>query len=123
MAQTTIWFGGLLTLFGIGSYFGTGGTTFTALIPTLLGLPLIVLGVLAQNQHNRVIALRVAAVIGLVGLLGTLGGLSGVASALFLGGKETPALSLTLQAIMALGCALFVGFHVRDMFNKPSMPR
>jgi hypothetical protein len=117
MARATVWFGALLALFGIASYLGTGGSSMTALVPTLLGLPITLLGVIARNERHRVMALRAAIGLAALGLLGTISGLSGIASALLLGGKETPALSLTLQAIMALGCALFVGLYAREMLG------
>jgi drug/metabolite transporter (DMT)-like permease len=102
---------------------GTGGTSITALVPTLLGLPITLLGVIARNEQHRVLALRGAIGLAALGLLGTLSGLSGIASALLLGGKETPALSMMLQAVMAIGCAVFVGLYAREIFSGRQVSR
>lgn len=117
MVRPTIWFGILLCLFGAGSYLGTGGASLTALIPAFLGLPMVLLGIAARRGQNPV-PLHLAAGLGLLGLIGTLGGLSGVASALLLGGKAIPPMSLILQAVMALGCAVFLALYVRNMLLK-----
>lgn len=118
MVRATLWFGAILTLFGIASYAGTGGASLTALTPVLIGIPIMLLGVVARDERRRKGALGVAAALGLLGLLGTLGGLSGVISALLLGGKEIPPLSIRLQAVMAVLCALFIGLYARDSMQS-----
>ncbi len=49
MANVTIGLGIVLLALGLGSYFGSGRTSVTALIPAFFGLPLLVLGWLALN--------------------------------------------------------------------------
>jgi hypothetical protein len=72
MASTTILFGLLLTLLGLAGYFLTATSSFTALIPALFGLPLMVLGVIARSEHARKHAMHVAALIGTLGFVGAL---------------------------------------------------
>ena len=72
MALTTILFGLLLTLLGLGGYFLTGTSSFTALIPAVPGLLLLVLGFLARSDAVRKHAMHAAAAVALLALVGTL---------------------------------------------------
>ena len=47
MTNVTIGLGVVLLALGLGSYFGSGRTSVTALIPAFFGLPLLALGWLA----------------------------------------------------------------------------
>ncbi len=53
MANVTIGLGIVLLALGLGSYFGTGRTSVTALIPAFFGLPLLALGWLALKENVR----------------------------------------------------------------------
>lgn len=123
MERITTWFGGILILFGVVSYVATGSHAPTALVPALLGLPILLLGIAARQDGWRTLALRTAAILSLLGLLGTLGGLTGLLSALILGGKTISPLANLLQAVMALGCAVFVGLYARELFGKNRVAR
>lgn len=70
MANVAVVFGLLLSAVGLFGYFGTGTSSPTALIPTGLGVPLIILGFLAYKESLLKHAMHAAAVIGLVGFLG-----------------------------------------------------
>lgn len=59
----------LLVVQGIGFYIGTGGKSVTALIPGFVGLPILVLGMMAWRAQWRKHAMHAAAVMGLLGLL------------------------------------------------------
>ncbi len=72
MASTTILFGLLLTLLGLAGYFLTGTSSFTALIPAMFGLPLLVLGVVARSEQARKHAMHMAALIATLGFVGAL---------------------------------------------------
>ena len=88
MAFTTIVFGLLLTLIGLGGYLLTGTSSFTALIPAAFGLLLMVLGFLARSDSARRHAMHAAAMVALIGFAGTLASLfmtpAGVRSAIAL---------------------------------------
>lgn len=123
MVRTTIWFGSILTAFGLVAYLMTGGNSSTALIPALLGIPIALLGIAARDERWRPGALRIAIGIGVLGLLGTISGLTGVASTLLLNGKASPPLSLLLQALMAIGCATFVAIAIRGLVSERRVMR
>ena len=71
MASTTILFGILLTLLGVVGYALTR-TSMTALIPSLFGLLLLILGFLARSESLRRHAMHGAAAVALVGCVGAL---------------------------------------------------
>lgn len=113
MAKITIFVGALLIVLGLIGYFGTGMVSWTALIPAFFGLPLLVLAVLALQEGWRKHAMHAAVVIGLVGFLG---GAFSFVRPLVSGGELKPMAS-TMQALMALICAVFVGMGVKSFID------
>lgn len=75
MIVTTRVVGAVLSVVGIAAYVQTGGTSVTALLPTFLGVPLLVLGVLAGAPERARWAVPAAAGVALLGLVATLGNL------------------------------------------------
>jgi uncharacterized membrane protein len=73
MPSTTRNLGIVLILLGLMSYFGTGRTSVTALIPAFFGAVFIILALVANNEAARKHAMHAAVAIALIGLLGTLG--------------------------------------------------
>ncbi len=73
MPSTTRLFGIILIVLGIASYFGTGRTSVTALIPSFFGAVFVILALVATNEAARKHAMYAAVALALVGLLGTLG--------------------------------------------------
>jgi hypothetical protein len=72
MTQTTRLVGIALAVLGLGSYWGTGRTSVTALIPAFLGVVLIALSwVAARGEAARRHAMHVAMLVALVGIAGT----------------------------------------------------
>ncbi len=107
MAKITIGLGFLLIALGLGSYFGTGRASVTALIPAFFGLPLLLLGLVALNERMRKTAILIAVVIGLLGFAGTVSGLMKLPVLLTGGELERPA-AVAVQAAMAIVCFVFV---------------
>jgi len=107
MAKITIGLGLLLIVLGLGSYFGTGRESWTALIPALFGLPLVLLGLIALKEHLRKHAMHVAVVIGLLGFVGTVSGLMKL-PVLLTGGELAQPGAVAVKAAMAVVCFLFV---------------
>ena len=107
MAKITIGLGFLLIALGLGSYFGTGRASVTALIPAFFGLPLLLLGLVALNERMRKTAILIAVVIGLLGFAGTVSGLMKRPVLLTGGELERPA-AVAVQAAMAIVCFVFV---------------
>ena len=69
MASTTIMFGVLMILLGVGGYFLTGRQSPTALIPAGVGLIWVMLGAAARNDRFRKHAMHAAAALSLIGFL------------------------------------------------------
>ena len=107
MAKITIGLGFVLIALGLGSYFGTGRASVTALIPAFFGLPLLLLGLLALNGRMRKTAMHIAVVIGLLGFAGTVSGLMKL-PVLLTGGELARPAAVAVQAAMAIVCFVFV---------------
>ena len=52
--RLAIYGGGLLVLWGIGAYFGSGQASLTAMIPSFMGAPLLLLGILSERKPEHV---------------------------------------------------------------------
>jgi hypothetical protein len=117
MERITIWFGGILIAFGLVSYIGTGSNDPTALTPLLPGIPILLLGIAARQGWQPTLALRLAVGLSALALLATLWGLL---SGLLPGGKSISLLANVLQALLALGCAIFVGLYARQVLQGRS---
>ena len=71
MTLLTLIFALLLNVVGLLGFFGTGATHYTALIPCVLGLLLLVCGIVAQKAHLHRHAMHSAVLVSLIGILGT----------------------------------------------------
>src|SRR2546423_12088201 len=91
LANTTIGFGIVLILLGLGGYFGTDRVSPTALIPAAFGLLLAIFGALARDEKRRKMAMHIAVTVGLLGFLGTVSGLLQLPAVLSGGVVERPA--------------------------------
>jgi uncharacterized membrane protein len=107
MASTTIMFGILLMLLGFVGYAMTR-TSLTALIPSLFGLLLLILGVLARSESIRKHAMHAAAAVALVGCLGALIPLLRTA------GGVRPSIAVFSQVAMVVLTGVFVALCVRS---------
>ena len=72
MASTTRTLGFALILLGLISYFGTGRTSVTALIPAFFGAMFVILAIVARSEAARKHAMHAAVALALLGFLGTL---------------------------------------------------
>jgi nitrate/nitrite transporter NarK len=113
VAKTTIDFGVLLIALALAAFFGTGTVSWTALIPSFVGLPLVILGRLALNEHWRKHAMHAAVIIGLIGFLG--GAYSFIRPFIF--GSEVKPVAACMQMLLALICAIFVGLCVKSFID------
>lgn len=117
MPRITIVFGALLIVLGLIAYFGMqepGARSVTALIPAFVGLPLLVLGLVAEvKPTTRKHTMHAAAALGTLGLLGTAGGF--IKALQWMGGTvpERPA-AVRVQAIMFVMSVIFVILCVRS---------
>ena len=116
MAKITIGIGCVLIALGVGSYFGTGRTSMTALIPAFVGLPLALLGVVALNDRRRKYAMHAAAGVGLLGFLGASRGFAKL-PALLTGGEVEKPVAAYMQIAMSLVCLVFLVLCVRSFIR------
>jgi hypothetical protein len=72
MPSTTRLVGIVLILLGLASYFLTGRTSVTALIPAVFGAVFLLLALVARAESARKHAMHAAVAVALVGLLATL---------------------------------------------------
>ena len=71
MPKVSIVFGFLLSALGLYGYFGMGMVSITALIPLFIGVPVIILGLLAFNEKRIKDSMHAASVLVLLGLIGS----------------------------------------------------
>ncbi len=116
MAKITIGIGCVLIALGVGSYFGTGRASVTALIPAFVGLPLALLGVVALNDGRRKHAMHVAAALGLLGFVGASRGFAKL-PALLTGGEVEKPVAAYMQIAMSLVCLAFLVLCVRSFIR------
>lgn len=113
MPRVAMLFGVIFIILGLVAYFGISSESITALIPAFLGLPMLILGWVAQNEKYLKHAMHGAAVLALLGFGGTVGGL--IKFFRMIGGEQFERGSaITVQAIMALLCLIFLVFAVRS---------
>ena len=116
MANTTIAIGIALIILGLGSYFGTGQTSATALIPAAFGILLLGLGALARNPARRKLAMHIAVVVGLLGFAGSVSGLTKIGAVLAGEPVDRPA-AVIARSIMAILTAIFVGLCIKSFVD------
>ena len=116
MATTTIGFGVVLVVLGVGGYFGTDRVSPTALIPAAFGLLLIIFGALARDERRRKMAMHIAVTVGLLGFLGTVSGLVDLPT-LISGGTVARPAAVISKSIMAALMAVYVGMCVKSFID------
>lgn len=116
MAKLLITFGLILIVIGLVSYFGISSESITALIPTFLGIPVLVLGWLGLNEKYLKHSMHAVAIIMLLGFGGTVSGL--IKFFKMIGGEqfERPS-AITVQAIVAILCLTFLVFAIKSFID------
>jgi hypothetical protein len=116
LATTTIGFGIVLIVLGLGGYFGTDRVSPTALIPAAFGLSLVILGAKARDEKRRKMAMHIAVTVGLMGFVGTVPGLAQLPTLLSGGVVARPA-AVVSKSIMAVLMAVYVGMCVKSFID------
>jgi len=116
LANTTIGFGIVLIVLGLGGYFGSDRASLTALIPAAFGLLLVVFGALARDDKRRKMAMHIAVTVGLLGFLGTVSGLFQLPTLLSGGVVERPG-AVVSKSVMAVLMAIYVGMCVKSFID------
>ena len=90
-------------MLGLGGYIGTGGSSVTALIPAVFGIPLLILG---RLWDRKAVARIAAASLSCIGFLGSVPGLAKAFA--WVGGGSVPRPSaVILQSVMAVLCGTY----------------
>lgn len=112
MPRLTIGLGGILVLLGMIAYIATAFASATALIPSALGVILVISGIIGVKRPK--IGIHIALVVALIGALGTLMQVSSL-PALFAGEAERPGAVITgsiafvlLVVYLVLGVRSFI---------------
>jgi hypothetical protein len=113
MPALTIGIGGILTALGFMSYIGSSGASWTALIPAMVGVPLILLGLVARNEKARKHAMHAAVGLAMIGFLGTIRVLPQMLTLIGGGYVERPG-AIIAQITMACCSFVLVLFGVRS---------
>lgn len=106
MPMTTIAFGIALIAQGFAGYFASGKASKTALIPTIPGGILALLGALAHRPDARRLAMHAALLVAALGIVGA-----------FMGRRPGAApnpRAKTARALMASTCATYVALSARS---------
>lgn len=106
--------GTVLTITGVAAYLGTGATSLTALIPSGVGVLLLIAGIVSRNPRLHRHASHAALAIALLGALGAVMNTARITE-LFAGTAERPGaivasvvMFVVLVAYLAFGIASFV---------------
>ena len=113
MPGLTIIIGSILTLLAALAYFGSGGASWTALIPAMVGVPLIALGLVARKEKARRHAMHIAVALAMIGFLGTIRVLPSFLTIIGGGSVERPG-AIIAQFTMACCCFVLILFGVRS---------
>ena len=115
MARTTIIFGLLLVVLGVGGYLDFGRSSLTALIPALFGLALLICAAIAIGKPSvRIHVIHVAVLIGLLGAIaGTHRAAVGIARLLDPDADAKPG-AVIATALMGFFCAAYVILAIRS---------
>ena len=105
--------GGLLIVIGVAGYVLTGAESVTALLPAILGLPVLGLGVWGGQESRRRTALHAALVLALLGFLGTLVNVIEL-PAVLTGGEVARPTAVVVSSITSLICLVYVVLGVRS---------
>jgi hypothetical protein len=113
MLRLTFVIGGILTVLGVVAYVATGAVSVTALIPTFIGVLLLVCGAIASRGENaRKHAIHAALVVALLGALGSLMQVVKLGD-VFAGTAERPA-AVIVSTIMFVLLVIYIVMGVRS---------
>jgi hypothetical protein len=109
MTSTTRTFGIVLIALGVASYFLTGRTSMTALIPAIFGALFVILALVARSEAARKHAMHAAVMLALIGFLAAA---ARVVPAILAGNLARPA--VLAQLAMSVLLAIYIALGVKS---------
>lgn len=113
MPRFTLLIGVVLIVLGLAAYFGSGRSSWTALIPSIIGVLLAFLGAVAANATRRKAAMHAAVGVAMVAFLASIRGLPAFLQMLSGNEVERPTAAV-VQVVTAVLCFLLVAGGVRS---------
>ncbi|GAA3084275.1 hypothetical protein GCM10010464_55340 [Pseudonocardia yunnanensis] len=120
MTRLTFAIGGILTALGIVAYVVTGAASITALIPTFVGLLLLICAALARRPALHRHSIHAALVIALLGAVGSLMNVVKLGD-VFAGTAERPS-AVVVSTIMFVLLVVYVIMGVRSFIAARRSP-
>jgi hypothetical protein len=120
MTRLTFAIGGILTVVGIVAYVVTGAASVTALIPTFVGLLLLVCAVLARRPTLHRHSIHAALVIAVLGAAGSLMNVVKLGD-VFAGTAQRPS-AVVVSTIMFVLLVLYIIMGVRSFIAARQSP-
>ena len=114
MPMITLAVGVLLVVQGVGFYVGTSAKSATALIPAFVGLPILVLGILALKESARKHAMHLAAALAILGFLAAVGRMASAGLSISPAGISLLILALLTGVFLILCIKSFVAARRRQ---------
>ena len=114
MPIITVAFGVLLVIQGVGFYIFAGSKSMTALIPTLVGLPILFLGILAFMESARKHAMHLAAALAMLGFVAAVGRMASAGLSMSPAGISVLTLALLTGGFLILCIKSFVDARRRQ---------
>jgi peptidoglycan/LPS O-acetylase OafA/YrhL len=114
LPKITIAIGLLLILQGVGFYFVTETKSMTALIPTFIGLPILVLGCVALKESLRKHAMHGAVALALLGLLAPIGRIASAGLKFSAAGVSLILMIVLCGGLLVLGIKSFIDARRRQ---------
>jgi len=112
VVKTTIGLGVIFVLLGVAGYLGSGGASWTALIPALLGAPLLLVGLVGLKPTARKHAMHAAVTYALLLFI------LSVVGAVMMGTGENPRSgAIGALIVMALLSGIYIGLCVRSFIR------
>lgn len=118
MASVTAGFGILLIVLGLAGYFGTRRVSVTALIPAFIGLPILILGLIALADLAPRHAIIAAVVVAVLGFCGAARGLPKLVRMLSGVTVERP-IAAVMQSVMAALCLGYAAWAITWLVTAP----
>ena len=120
MTGLTLAIGGILTALGIIAYVVTGAASVTALIPTFVGLLLLVCAALARRPALRRHSIHAALVIAVLGAVGSLMNVVKIGD-VFAGTAQRPS-AIVVSTIMFVLLVFYIVMGVRSFIAARRSP-